>query len=205
MEIPTDDDIESWRELHRNLIEAVKVAEEAVASQKVQRRYWLEEICANLDEDGTHLTSSVWNRPLTLTKKMITKRASSTSKKRKKSLEQKPAKKPRKRKSQEAVVAMAPAPAPDDSVPRDLSPSPKSKSPVSQPEYFEEDDRDSIGGNHHEYYAEHESYHQHPHHQHQHHPHPHPSQQGHWGSAGSQNLQMMVRIGRNNCCLLLAR
>ena len=73
-----DGDLDSWREVHRTLIEAVKVAEEAVASQKAQRRYWLEELCANLDDEGMHQPTSVWKRPATV-KKLNTKRTTAKS------------------------------------------------------------------------------------------------------------------------------
>lgn len=56
-------DIESWRKIHKNLIESVIVAKEAVAAEKAQRRYWLEEICANLTPEGKLTAASIWKKP----------------------------------------------------------------------------------------------------------------------------------------------
>lgn len=59
-------DVESWRQVHHTLILAVQKAERAVAVQKAQRRYWLEEICGNVKDDGSLVYSSIWNRPIPL-------------------------------------------------------------------------------------------------------------------------------------------
>ena len=96
-------ELESLRQVHRSLVEAVKVSLSSVAAQRAQRRYWLEEICANLDGDGRHQASSVWKRPST-TKKQVSKRSvsKSTTAKRKRTSTPgvaKPVKKPRKKKS----------------------------------------------------------------------------------------------------------
>ena len=40
----SNNELESWREVHGLLIKAVLVAREAVAAKKAQRRFWLEEI-----------------------------------------------------------------------------------------------------------------------------------------------------------------
>ena len=40
----SNNELESWREVHGLLIKAVLVAREAVAVKKAQRRFWLEEI-----------------------------------------------------------------------------------------------------------------------------------------------------------------
>lgn len=56
-------DIESWRTVHESLIESVIVAREAVAAAKAQRRYWLEEICANLTPEGKLTAASIWKKP----------------------------------------------------------------------------------------------------------------------------------------------
>jgi hypothetical protein len=41
----------------------VLVAKEAVAVAKAQRRYWMEEICANLTPEGKLTATSVWKKP----------------------------------------------------------------------------------------------------------------------------------------------
>jgi hypothetical protein len=97
-------ELESWRHVHRTLIEAVKVSEAAVAAQKTQRRYWLEEICANLGDGGLHQQSSLWKRPVPIKPKLPSKRPAVKPNviKRKASFspgEAKSAKKPRPRKS----------------------------------------------------------------------------------------------------------
>mmetsp|Transcript_780 Transcript_780/g.1203 ORF Transcript_780/g.1203 Transcript_780/m.1203 type:complete len:218 (-) Transcript_780:46-699(-) len=56
-------DIESWRKVHESLIESIIVAREAVAAAKAQRRYWLEEICANLTPEGKLTSASIWKKP----------------------------------------------------------------------------------------------------------------------------------------------
>ena len=40
----SNNELESWREVHGLLTKAVLVAREAVAARKAQRRFWLEEI-----------------------------------------------------------------------------------------------------------------------------------------------------------------
>lgn len=55
--------LQAWRQVHAHLIRAVTTAREAIAAKKCQRRFWMEEICGNLGEDGMLLPTSVWNRP----------------------------------------------------------------------------------------------------------------------------------------------
>lgn len=189
-----ESELESWRQVHSTLIEAVKVAEEAVAAQKAQRRYWCEEISGNIDEEGMLQTTSVWKRSVVPVKKQPTKRASAkpTTGKRKKSLEPRPAKKPRKKKAEDEMEIL-----------KRSSPGMGKKIASSTPEIPEAEGDEEIRMEsnrspavlpaHHEYAQEHaphgSSYH-HPHHHH----HPPPSQQGgHWGP-GAQNLQMMVSM-----------
>jgi hypothetical protein len=62
-----------WLETHRLLSQAVLVANEAVDAARAQRRYWMEEICANLTADGTLISTSGWKIP-TAPKKMVTKK-----------------------------------------------------------------------------------------------------------------------------------
>ncbi|KAI2496868.1 hypothetical protein MHU86_17615 [Fragilaria crotonensis] len=56
-------EIKAWREVHARLTEAVIVAKEAVAAAKAQRRYWLEEIAANLTPEGKLTAASIWKKP----------------------------------------------------------------------------------------------------------------------------------------------
>jgi hypothetical protein len=56
--------LEAWRQVHAQLLRAVTMAREAVAAKKAQRRFWMEEICANLTEEGSLTSSSVWKRPV---------------------------------------------------------------------------------------------------------------------------------------------
>lgn len=74
-----NNEIETWRGVHRALIQAVKCAEEAIAAQRAQKRYWLEEICANLDDDGGHQVTSVWKRAHAIVKKSGTTAKRSTT------------------------------------------------------------------------------------------------------------------------------
>mmetsp|Transcript_5676 Transcript_5676/g.9405 ORF Transcript_5676/g.9405 Transcript_5676/m.9405 type:complete len:235 (+) Transcript_5676:140-844(+) len=55
-------DLESWREVHKTLTEAVIVGMEAVAAAKAQRRYWLEDICASLTAEGKLTPTAVWKK-----------------------------------------------------------------------------------------------------------------------------------------------
>lgn len=94
-------ELDAWRQVHEQLTNAVIIAKEAVAAKKLQRRFWLEEICANLTEEGKLTTSSVWTRPVPVKKtvvKRVPKPKEPVVKKRKPKAEPKP-KKPRKKKS----------------------------------------------------------------------------------------------------------
>ena len=51
--------LEAWKEVHASLTKAVLVAREAIASKKLQRRFWLETICANLSHPSEAKTSSL--------------------------------------------------------------------------------------------------------------------------------------------------
>jgi hypothetical protein len=72
--------IKSWREVHKLLSQAVLVAKEAVDAAKAQRRYWMEEICANLTTEGTLVSASVWKKPIA-PKKVVKKRIFKTKNK----------------------------------------------------------------------------------------------------------------------------
>ena len=102
--------------MHDSLTAAVQISLEAVAALKAQHRYWLEEICANLTDEGKLQASSVWLRPVPPKKtkgKSGKANAAGGSKRKKKATgdsgnkeENKPAKKPRKKKAEKkAVVA----------------------------------------------------------------------------------------------------
>jgi hypothetical protein len=97
----SQNELDSWRQVHEQLTNAVIIAKEAVAAKKLQRRFWLEEICANLTEEGKLTSNSVWKRPIPV-KKIVVKRTPKPKepvvKKRKPKAEPKP-KKPRKKKS----------------------------------------------------------------------------------------------------------
>jgi hypothetical protein len=62
--VDTEDDVAAWREVHATLLIAVQKAQEAIAIQKAQRRYWLEEIAWNLDDSGQLANHSIWKRPI---------------------------------------------------------------------------------------------------------------------------------------------
>ena len=64
-----EDEIASWKAVHTELTRAVLVAQEAVTAKKLQKRYLLEEIAANLTEEGTLTPMSVWKKP---SKKKVT-------------------------------------------------------------------------------------------------------------------------------------
>jgi hypothetical protein len=207
-------ELESWRQVHGSLIEAVKVAEEAVAAQKAQRRYWLEEICANLDEEGMHQPTSVWKRPQVTIKKQLPKRISSKppAVKRKKSIEPKPGKKARKRKSEDGGLGEETSRA--TSKPKKSTSAAKAKKavPTPEPSPAEIDEEQEMRENDQhqrvsnaaaaptlqDYGSQSDQAHSayHHHHHHHHHP-PHVAQQpAHWGpGAQNNNLQMMVCYG----------
>jgi hypothetical protein len=95
-----NNELDAWREVHGLLTKALLVAKEAVAAKKVQRRFWLEEICANLTDGGKLTQNSVWSRP-SPAKKPATKRAV------KPPAAVPPTKKPRKKKSTDGILAAA--------------------------------------------------------------------------------------------------
>jgi hypothetical protein len=139
----------SWRQVHAQLVEAVSIAREAVAAKKLQRRFWLEDICANLTEDGKLTATSVWKRPVP-PKKTVKK------KKKKVKPEPKPKKKAPAKKKKDTEDA-------DDDGPKKkkirltLKRKPKSPSPPPEPvqdlddeetsEEEEEDDESEAGTN----------------------------------------------------------
>ena len=51
--------LEAWQEVHASLTRAVLVAREAIASKKLQRRFWLETICGNLAHPSEVKTTSL--------------------------------------------------------------------------------------------------------------------------------------------------
>lgn len=74
-ELPDDMPEEAWREVHALLIKAVIASQNAIDAKKAQHRYLLEEICANLHDDGRLVPSSVWKRPKLIPKKVVKKPA----------------------------------------------------------------------------------------------------------------------------------
>jgi hypothetical protein len=78
-------------------------AQDAVHAQKAQRRFWMEEICANLTGEGKLKPTSVWKRPVVqkksaVKKPSVPKTAGTKRKKKDPDANAKPAKKPRKKK-----------------------------------------------------------------------------------------------------------
>lgn len=57
-----EEELEAWREVHKKLSLAVLVAKEAVDVAKAQRRFWCEEIHANLTPEGKLLNTSTWKK-----------------------------------------------------------------------------------------------------------------------------------------------
>lgn len=179
------EDWEEWREVHAKLIQAVRKSQEAVAIQKAQRRYWLEEIAWNLSEDGSLTSASAWKRPVPVTKtsskKGALKSASAAgSYKRKKkdaasleSSDSRPAKKARKKKDEVDIVKK-------NKKARSASPAwQQEETPRTSPDAAEMSDRSYPPPD----------YHHHQQQQHVHHPH-HQS----WGDpSAAAGLQMMVR------------
>lgn len=97
-------ELDAWKEVHATLTEAVKRAQDAVHAQKNQRRFWLEEICANLTGEGKLKPTSVWKRPVVqkksaVKKPSVPKTAGAKRKKKDPDTNLKPAKKPRKKKA----------------------------------------------------------------------------------------------------------
>ena len=111
IKMTADAELESLRMVHQTLIEAVKTAESAVNAQLAQRRFWLEEICSNLDEEGGLQTTSTWKRPMPVKMASAKKISAKTiALKRKKnsleSTETKTSKKPRKKKKDVEATEM---------------------------------------------------------------------------------------------------
>lgn len=67
-------ELEAWREVHSKLLIACDLAQEAVDFQRAEQRYWMQEIVANLNEDGQVVPSSVWTRATDIPKKTLSKR-----------------------------------------------------------------------------------------------------------------------------------
>lgn len=62
---PSSSDVNAWREAHAHLTMAVSAARDAVAAERVKRRYLLEEICANIAPEGDLVPGSNWSRAAT--------------------------------------------------------------------------------------------------------------------------------------------
>jgi len=74
-----ESELQAWREVHEHLSKAVLVAKEAVAVAKAQRRYWLEEICANLTPEGKLINTSTWKKTGKAARKAPAKRKQADS------------------------------------------------------------------------------------------------------------------------------
>lgn len=68
-------ELKTWKEIHSHLSHAILVAREAVDVAKAQRRYWLEEIAANITDEGKLTAASVWKKPTTVKKTSVKKRS----------------------------------------------------------------------------------------------------------------------------------
>jgi outer membrane biosynthesis protein TonB len=75
--------LDAWRQINGHLTSAVLISKEAVAAKKLQRRFWMEEICANVTEEGKLTYKSVWKRPVP-SKKIAAAAKKTVTKKRKK-------------------------------------------------------------------------------------------------------------------------
>lgn len=64
-----DDELQAWREVHQHLSKAILVAKEAVDVAKAQRRYYLEELCANVSPEGKLVSTSAWKKAGKATRK----------------------------------------------------------------------------------------------------------------------------------------
>lgn len=90
--------LEGWKQVHTQLIDAILVAKEAVAAKKLQRRYWMEEICSNLTPETGKLTAtSIWKQPVA-SKDRVKQKKTAVAKKRKRSTEPKAKKTTEKKK-----------------------------------------------------------------------------------------------------------
>ena len=83
-------ELEAWREVHTKLLIACELAQEAVDAERMQQRYWMEELAANLtlpeggNADELQLAStSVWARPVAPKKTISKKKMTQLYKKRK--------------------------------------------------------------------------------------------------------------------------
>lgn len=113
-----EEELLGWREVHAELVAAVISERETIAGLKAQKRYWLEEISANLTEDGKLTNSSVWKKPTPLKKaikksigKKELKKTVGTKRKKEASIDSKTSKKARKKKSGEEEKKPTTAPA----------------------------------------------------------------------------------------------
>jgi hypothetical protein len=118
------EDVAVWREVHSTLLLAVRKAQDAIAIQKAQRRYWMEEIAWNLGEDGSLTPFSSWNRPVSVSNSSLSVSVQrgvpvvgtgSSRKKREAALSDsrdnaKPAKKPRTKKAEQNLELVAKKP-----------------------------------------------------------------------------------------------
>eukprot|EP00977_Amphora_coffeiformis_P018962 scaffold6808_cov144-Amphora_coffeaeformis.AAC.6 len=53
-------ELEAWREVHSKLLIACELAQESVDAERMQHRYWMEELAVNLTDEGQLTANSVW-------------------------------------------------------------------------------------------------------------------------------------------------
>jgi hypothetical protein len=95
-------ELEAWREVHGKLLMACELAQEAVDEERRALRYWMEELAANLTEDGQRTANSVWTPPM-LPKSAPKKKIVQLLKKRKRKPKPVASKKKRKQKVEPAT------------------------------------------------------------------------------------------------------
>ena len=105
----SETELEVWQEVYSSLLTAIRKAQSGISESKAQRRFWLEEIEANLNDDGTLKSKSIWKRPAPLIRHTVSlpssKSGGTGNRNNKRSMKQpqdspseKLAKKPRKKK-----------------------------------------------------------------------------------------------------------
>jgi hypothetical protein len=206
--------LQAWKEIHSSLLRAVQEAQEAVRIQKIQKRYWLEELAFNLTDSGKLVFHSVWKKPVVMKTASVPTKGS--NKRPSNTLATKKKEKATKRKKKDESSASAkkgntnklanrkPAAAKKARIKkeeRSSSPQPQDSSPSSyQNEEEQDEDDDEEVEEEHEEDDERAYDEQPPRFPRPQHPHHYPDYQhsSAWGppnvpSAHQQSMQMMVR------------
>lgn len=135
--------LDSWKQIHGQLTKAVLISQEAIAAKKLQRRYWMEEICANLTEEGKLTHSSVWKRAVpskkSTSKKAVTKKRKKTEQKSKEPKQKKAAAKKKKMEKQEPSSAEESKVVPPKKLTIKLKKPPKEVAPPQEEESVEQE------------------------------------------------------------------